>query len=163
MVLFINLGIYVYCFCVFKVAKSKVMWFSCPPERRPLSVIFELPTSDDTNGDLGHQAILDEVNAYVKHVGGRVESVEFVPRSVLLNSVYVDNMWIVTLNDSSTKFFAINNGIEIRSRKYTARSYDEFIFAEYEKFIKTEKYKQLIRNHEKAVQTSQNARKTSKK
>ena len=31
-----------------KVAKSKVMWFSCAPERRPQSVIFELPTSDDT-------------------------------------------------------------------------------------------------------------------
>lgn len=147
---------------VIKVAKSKVMWFPCAPERRPLSVIFELPTSDDTGGDLGHQMILDEVNAYVQHLGGRVEGVEFVPRSVLLNSVYVDNMWIVTLNDSNTKFYTINNGIEIRGRKYAARSYDEFIFAEYEKFVKTEKYKQLIRNHEKAVQTTQ-SRKSSKK
>lgn len=139
------------------------MWFSCPPERRPHSVVFELATSEDVDGDLGHHAILDELNAYVKHVGGRVESVEFIPRSVLLNSVYVDNMWIITFNDSNTKFYAINNGIEIRGRKYTARSYDEFIFAEYEKFIKTEKYKQLIKNHEKAVQTSQNARKSSNK
>lgn len=132
------------------------MYFACLPERRPLSVIFELPSE----ADLGHQAILDEVNGYLKEVGGRVESVEFVPRSVLLNSVYIDNMWILTLNNSSTRFYTINNGIQIRGRKYGVRSYDEFIFAEYEKFVKTEKYKQLIRNHERAVQNQ--ARKTAK-
>lgn len=150
---------------IIKVAKSKAMWFSSAPERRPLSVIFELASGESSNveGEIGHETILDDVNAYLKPMGGRVERLEFLPRTVLLNSVYVDNMWIVTLSDSNTKFYAINNGIQIRGRKYTVRSYDEFIFAEYEKFVKTEKYKQLIRNHERAVQNSNQTRKSSKK
>ncbi len=137
------------------------MWFSGPPQRRPLSVIFELTGGGGGDTDnIGHQAVLDEANAYLT---GRVDSVEFVPRSVLLGSVYVDNMWILTVSDAATKYQAINNGICIRGRKCIVRSYDDFIFDEYQKFVKTEKYKQLIRNHEKAVHQSQTARRVVKK
>ena len=140
-----------------KLSKSKVMWFAVAPERRPLSVIFEL-----AGVEMDHETILEEVNSYLRDVDGHVESLEFVPRSVLLNSVYVDNLWILQLNNSNTKFYTITNGIEIKGEKISVKSYDEFIFSEYERFIKTEKYKQLIINHEKAVQ-NQSMRKLSKK
>ena len=130
-----------------KVSKAKVMWFASPPERKPFSVIFEY-----AGLDINHETILEEANKYLKDVGGHVISLEFVPRSVLLNSVYVENLWILNLNDNSTKFFAITNGIKINEETVNCKSYDEFIFAEYENFIRTEKYKQLIKNHEKSIE-----------
>lgn len=138
-----------------KVAKAKVMWFATPPERKPMSVIFEY-----AGVDLSHADILEEVNNYVKDIGGHVEGLEFVPRSVHVNSVHVDNMWILTLNDMNTKFYTITNGIVLRKHKVPVRSYDEFIFGEYENFIRNEKFKQLIKNHEKAVE-KQNKKKNS--
>ena len=132
-----------------KVDKAKVMWFAAPPMRKPMSVIFEY-----AGVDISHATILEEVNNYIKVIGGNVEGLEFVPRSVHVNSVKVDNLWILTLNDMNTKFYTITNGIVIQKHKIAVKSYDDFIFSEYEKFIRNEKYKQLIKNHEKAVEKS---------
>ena len=132
------------------------MWFNGPPDRKPLSVIFEY-----AGVDIGHQTILDEVNSYLNSVSGFVESVEFVPRSVHFGSVYVENLWILTLNNMNTKFSTISNGIKIKDEKINVKSYDEFIFSEYEKFIRNEKYKLLIKNHEKSINL--NPRRNSKK
>ena len=152
-----------------KVSTSKCMWFSSPPDRKPLSVIFE---STGLSSDISHEQLLEETNKYLKPIGGHVESLEFVPRSVHFGSVYVDNLWILTLNDMNTKFFTITNGLRINPKdpedKLTVKSYDEFIFSEYERFIRNEKYKKLIKNHEKAVQQlnnskSSNSKKNSKK
>ncbi|RNA28900.1 hypothetical protein BpHYR1_049586 [Brachionus plicatilis] len=130
-----------------KVSKSKVMWFASPPDRKPFSVIFEY-----AGVDMNHATLLEEANNYLKHIGGHVISLEFVPRSVLLNSVYVENLWILNLNDNNTKFFVITNGLKIKDEVINCKSYDEFIFSEYENFIRAEKYKQLIKNHEKAIE-----------
>ncbi|CAF0708858.1 unnamed protein product [Brachionus calyciflorus] len=130
-----------------KVSKAKVMWFASPPERKPFSVIFE-----NAGVDMSHETILDEANKYLKDIGGHVVSLEFVPRSVLLNSVYVENLWILNLSDNSTKFFTITNGLKIKDEIINCKSYDEFIFSEYENFIRNEKYKQLVKNHEKAIE-----------
>lgn len=132
-----------------KVTANKCMSFNGPPERRPLDVIFEY-----AGVDIEHQTILDEVNKYLKHIGGHVKSLEFVPRSVHFGSVYVENQWILSLSDQNTKFFTISNGIQIKDEKISVKSYDEFIFGEYERYVRNEKYKQLIKNHEKAVQLS---------
>lgn len=130
-----------------KVSKSKVMWFAAPPDRKPFSVIFEY-----AGVDMNHSTLLDEANKYLKDIGGHIISLEFVPRSVLLNSVYVENLWILNLNDNSTKFYLITNGLKIKDEIIHCKSYDEFIFAEYENFIRNEKFKQLIKNHEKAIE-----------
>lgn len=129
-----------------KVSSTKTMYFNGPPDRKPMSVIFEY------DGDeFGHEKIIDEVTKTLKPIGGHVVSLEFVPRSVHYGSVYVDNQWILTLNSQNTKFFAITNGIKIDDEQINVQSYDEFIFTEFERFIRVEKYKQLIKNHEKAV------------
>ena len=143
-----------------KVNTSKVMFFSSPPERKPLSVIFEY-----AGVDIGHESILEETNKYLEQTGGHVESLEFVPRSVHFGSVYVENLWILTLNDMNTKFYTITNGIKIKDEKVSVKSYDEFIFSEYERFIRNEKYKKLIKNHEKAIEKAKNSQigKRSKK
>lgn len=132
-----------------KISSNKCMTFNGPPERRPLDVIFEY-----AGVDIEHHTILDEVNKYLKNIGGYVKGLEFVPRSVHLGSVYVENQWILRLSDQNTKFFTITNGIQIKDEKISVKSYDEFIFGEYERYIRNEKYKQLIKNHEKAVQLS---------
>ena len=141
-----------------KVNANKCMWFNSAPERRPLDVIFEY-----AGVDMEHQTVLDEVNKYLKQIGGYVKSVEFIPRSVHMGSVYVENQWILSLSDPNTKFFTITNGIQIKEEKITVKSYDEFIFSEYERFVRNEKYKQLIKNHEKAVQLTKSKEAKAKK
>ncbi len=135
-----------------KVSTTKTMWFNGPPERKPLSVIFEYAGDDD----FGHEKILQEVEKCLRTChDGHVVSLEFVPRSVQLGSVYVENQWILTLNNQKTKFFCINNGLFVCDEKIEVQSYDEFIFGEFDKFIRVEKYKHLIKNHEKAVLSNQ--------
>ena len=130
-----------------KVNATKTMWFNGPPERKPMSVIFEY------GGDeFGHEKILEDVVECLKRTKGRAVSLEFVPRSVHYGSVYVENQWILTLSDQVTKFFTITHGIKIGNEQVDVQSYDEFINYEFEKFIRVEKYKNLIKNHEKAVQ-----------
>lgn len=124
------------------------MWFNGPPERKPFSVIFEY-----CDEEIGHEKILEEVSRCLKNKG-HVISLEYVPRSVQLGSVYVENQWILTLDSQKTKFFAITNGVDICGEQVPVQSYDEFIFSEFEKFIRVEKYKHLIKNHEKAVQNN---------
>lgn len=140
-----------------KVNTSKCMWFAQIPERKPLAVIFETATA--TAHDISHEQLLEQTNQYLKEGHGHVESLQFVPRSVHFGSVYVDNLWILTLTDMNTKFFTITNGLRInvndKEEKISVKSYDEFIFSEYERFIRNEKYKKLIKNHEKAVQQQQ--------
>lgn len=133
-----------------KVNTTKIMWFNGPPDRKPLSVIFEI------GGDeIGHEKIIEEATKALKNTpkkGAHLVSIEFVPRSVHLGSVYVENQWILTLDSQDTKFFLTHNGINIDGHLATVQSYDEFIFSEFEKFIRVEKYKNLIKNHEKAVE-----------
>ena len=152
-----------------KVSTSKCMWFSSPPERKPLSVIFE---STGLSNDISHEKLLELTNNYLKNAScgeGKVESLEFVPRSVHFGSVYVENLWILTLSDMNTKFYTITNGLRLNpnnpEEKIAVKSYDEFIFGEYERFIRNEKYKKLIKNHERAVQQQQqlNSNKAVKK
>ena len=141
-----------------RVRTTKVMWFNGPPERRPTSVVFEC-----SGLEMSHHTIVERVNESLKRVHGYVVSVEFVPRSVHFGSVYVENLWILTLNDMNTKFYTMTNGVQIKDdEKIAVKSYDDFIFQEYERFIRTEKYKQLIRNHEKAVQSSLHPNRKSK-
>ena len=127
------------------------MWFSAPPERKPLCIMFEYAGVDN----IDHETILQQTNEYLKQVNGYIECLEFVPRSVHLGSVYVENVWILKLNDMNTKFYTLKNGIRINDQKILVKSYDEFIFTEYENFIRNEKYKQLIRNHEKSIKAKQ--------
>jgi hypothetical protein len=138
-----------------KVNSSKVMWFSGPPERKPLSVIFEYPSSG-INSKIDHETILNETNKYLKEIGGHVESLELIPRSVQFGSVYVEDLWVLTLNHMNTKFYTITNGIKINDEKILVKSYDDFIFSEYERFIRNEKFKKIIKNHEKALASKSN-------
>lgn len=143
-----------------KVNSSKVMWFSGPPERKPLSVIFEYPSSG-INSKIDHETILNQTNAYLKEIGGHVESLELIPRSVQFGSVYVEDLWVLTLNHMNTKFYTITNGIKINDEKILVKSYDDFIFSEYERFIRNEKFKKIIKNHEKVL-ANKNNNKSSK-
>jgi hypothetical protein len=129
-----------------KVQSTKVMWFSAPPVFKSLSVVFEY-----AGFDLTHETILEDVNKCLESVNGQVVEIEFVPRSVHFGSVYVQNLWILTLSDKDAKFFTISHGIEINGEKVIPKSYDDYIYTEYEKYIRTEKYKQMIKSHEKAV------------
>ena len=143
-----------------RVASSKVMWFSGPPERKPLSVIFECPASSP-NVKIDHETILNETTKYLEQIGGHVESLEMIPRSVHFGSVYVEDLWVLTFSSMNTKFYTITNGIQINDERVLVKSYDDFIFSEYERFIRNEKLKKIIKNHEKALATKNRTNKYS--
>jgi hypothetical protein len=139
-----------------KLSKTRVMWFSKPPERKPLSIIFEC-----TGVDVSHEEIIENINECLASIDGQVTQVEFVPRSVHLSSVYVDNLWIVTLNTKDAKYNLISREFFINGQKINAKSYDEYINMEYEKYIRSEKYRQLLKSHEKALKQQKNKNKNS--
>ena len=115
---------------------SKIMWFSSAPESKPFSGMFECA---DTSID--HNVIMEEANEYLKLVDSFVVSLELLPRRVYLNTVYILDVWIVTLNDMKGKYHLIANGLTINGKHFHIRSYDEFMLAEYEQFMRHERKK----------------------
>jgi hypothetical protein len=136
-----------------KLEVTKVMYFTEAPISKPTSIIFELG-----GFDVSHSEVLDQVGKCLED-DWKVVELEFIPRSVHLGSVLVDNLWMVTLNQRDAKHFLITNGIIIDGRKILPKSHDEFMNTEYERFIRAEKYRELVRNHEKIISNQSKYRK----
>ncbi len=138
-----------------KLETTKVMFFNKAPTLKPSSIVLEL------NGfDLSHMDIYEQINKFLKDAGGwKVVELEFIPRSVHFGSVFADNLWIVTLNEKDAQHYLISNGIVIDGHKALPKSHDEFMNTEYERFIRAEKYRELIKNHEKAISNQSKHRK----
>jgi hypothetical protein len=137
-----------------KLEVTRVMYFTEAPVSKPLSIVFEL------NGfDAGHSDILNETSKCLMNDDWKVTELEFVPRSVHFGSVFVDNLWIVTVNAKDAKYFLISHGVIINDQKIMPKSHDEFMNTEYERYIRAEKYRELIKNHEKAMSNQSKIRK----
>ena len=80
----------------------------------------------------------------------------------MLNSSDIPNEFIVDCDTNNTKRLLMEQPLKLVANKQTIhidlQSYDENMQREYEKFIKSEKYRELIKNHDAAMK-----RTTSKK
>ena len=144
-----------------RLSNRKVWYFDNPPEKKPNALLAILPT--DSSISIDHQRLYDALYDRLKTVltdqnsnlTGRILSIEFMPLSCILNSSDIPNQFIVDCDSKETKKQLMDKPLKISVNKQSAmielRSYDEDMQREYEKFIKSEKYRELIKNHDAAV------------
>ncbi|CAF5220689.1 unnamed protein product [Rotaria magnacalcarata] len=112
---------------------------------------------------MNHQRLLDCLYDQLKVVSvnenfdrkDQILSIEFIPLSCILNSNDIQNQFIIDCDTIQTKEKLMEKPLKISLNKHSTtielRSYDEEIHKEYEKSIKAEKYRELIKNHDEAV------------
>lgn len=144
-----------------RLNNRKVRYFSGQPEKKPNALLAILPL--DTPITITHQQLYDNLIDRLKSISNeektnieeQIISIEFVPMSCILNSNDTPNEFIIECNTNETKRLLMEKSLKFVANKQTVhidlQSYDEIIHREYEKFIKSEKYRELIKNHDAAV------------
>ena len=144
-----------------RLGHQKVRYFSEKPEKKINAILAIIPIELTTN--IHHQSLLDSINEQLKHLSTnenenlqqRILSLEFIPLSCILSSFDISNQFIIECNSNETKQYLIDKPLKINLNKQTITldllSYDDYMQKEYEKFIKSERYKQLLKNHDQAI------------
>ena len=144
-----------------RLGRRKIWYFNNPPEKRPNSIIAIIPTN--LSVIIGHQRLLDCLYECLKtflnneniNIEQKILSLEFIPLSCILDSYDISNEFIIDCDTHETKQQLIDKPLKINLNKQTIiielQSYDENMRREYEKFIKAEKYRELIKNHEQTI------------
>ncbi|CAF1061835.1 unnamed protein product [Rotaria sordida] len=144
-----------------RLSHRKIWHFSEPPEKKPNALLANLPL--DFSIYINHQYLLDCLYDHLKTLSfdenfiknDQILSIEFVPLSCILNSDDIQNQFIIDCDSIETKDKLMEKPLKISLNKQTStielRSYDYEIHREYEKSIKAEKYRELIKNHEEAI------------
>jgi len=139
----------------------KVWYFNAPPEKKPNALIAILPSNLSTIID--HKCLLDCLSERLKTVstnenfdiGERILSIEFIPLSCILDSYDVSNQFIIDCNTIETKQKLLDKPLKFNLNKQSItvelQSYDENIQREYDKSVKAEKYRELLKIHDEAV------------
>jgi len=151
-----------------RLNNRKVWYFDGPPQKRPNALLAIIPSDSSINID--HQCLFDALYDRLKtlltdensNIDERILSIEFVPLSCILSSNDMPNQFIIDCDTIETKRQLMDKPLKILLNKQSItielQSYDENMHREYEKFNKSEKYRELIKNHDAAVK-----RKTSNK
>lgn len=144
-----------------RLRNRKIWYFPNSPEKKPNALIAVLPLNHSHS--ISHQQLLDclydrlksssnEQNLDVKE---RIISIEFVPLSCILDSFDIPNQFVIDCDGNETKKELIEKPLKVNLNKQSITiellSYDEVMRKEYEKSIKAEKYRQLVKNHDQAV------------
>ena len=140
-----------------RLRNRKIWYFPNPPEKKPYALIAVLPLNHSHS--ISHQQLLDclydRLNSSSDDVKQRILSIEFVPLSCILDSFDISNQFVVDCDGNETKKELIDKPLKFNLNKQTITiellSYDEVMRKEYEKSIKAEKYRQLVKNHDQAV------------
>jgi hypothetical protein len=142
-----------------RLNNRKVWYFSEPPEKRPSALLAIIPPEAPI--DIDHQVLYDALCDALKDSSSnsnseqRILSIEYLPLSCILNSLDMANQFVVNCDSNETKRQLMGKPLKITLNKYSVnielQSYDENIQREYEKFVKAEKYRELIKNHDAAT------------
>ncbi|CAF1078610.1 unnamed protein product [Adineta ricciae] len=138
-----------------RLNNRKVWYFSEPPEKRPNALLAIIPSESMITID--HQVLYDNLCDILRTAPNeqQILSLEYLPLSCILNSLDISNQFIIECDTNETKRQLMEKPLKIVSNKCSVlielHSYDEAIQKEYEKFIKAEKYRELVKNHETAV------------
>ena len=144
-----------------RLNNRRVWYFNGPPEKKPSALLAILPIDSSLN--INHQHLLDCLYDRLKtfaindnfDVTQRIVSLEFIPLNCILNSYDMSNQFMIDCDTKETKQQLMEKPLKLNVNKQTMtialRSYDEDIQREYDKFIKAEKYRELIRNHHEAM------------
>ena len=141
-----------------RLNNRKVWHFDAPPEKKPNALLAVLPA--ESSARIDHQRLLDALYDRLKSdsneenspIDQRILSIEFIPLSCILNSMDIPNQFIIDCDSIETKQLLMEKPLKITVQKHSAllelQSHDESMQREYEKFVKSEKYRELIKNHD---------------
>ncbi|CAF3678522.1 unnamed protein product [Rotaria sp. Silwood1] len=144
-----------------RLSHRKIWYFSGPPEKKPNALLAIIPL--DLSININHQRLLDYLYDHLKNLSidgnfvkqDQILSIEFMPLSCILNSNDIQNQFIIDCDSIETKEKLMEKPFKISFNKQSItielRSYDDNMHKEYEKSIKAEKYRELIKNHEQAI------------
>ncbi|CAF1215086.1 unnamed protein product [Adineta steineri] len=144
-----------------RLNKRKVWYFSRPPEKKPYALLAILPAN--LSNDIHHQQLLDCLYDRLKtfsmnessDIKKYILSIEFIPLNLILDSNDISNQFIIDCDSIETKQQLMEKPLKFNLDNHSItidlHSYDEDIQREYDKFIKAEKYRELIKNHDDAV------------
>lgn len=143
-----------------RLSNRKVWYFSGPPAKKPNALLAVIPI--DATMNIDHQQLCQNLYERLKTVSNDIEqrilSIEFVPLSCILNSYDISNQFIIECDSLETKQQLMEKSLKITSNKQSIvlefQSYDEIMQREYDKYIKSEKYRELIKTHDAAVKRS---------
>jgi hypothetical protein len=145
----------------------KVWYFTGPPEKKPHALIAILPSYVSTT-IINHQSLLDCLYDRLKissnnddvDIEQRILSIEFVPLSCVLDSHEISDQFIIDCDSNETKQQLMDKPLKLDLKKQSItielQSYDENMQKEYNKSIKAERYRELIKNHDAAVKRTSN-------
>ncbi len=144
----------------------KVWYFSDPPEKRPRSLIAILPPY--VSSTINHQRLLDCLYEHLKtssanedlDIEQKILSIEFIPLSCILDSHEISDQFIIDCDSIETKQKLMDKPLKMDFKKQSInielQSYDENMQREYNKSIKAERYRELIKNHDTAAKRTSN-------
>lgn len=144
-----------------RLNNRKVWYFNEPPSKKPNALLAIIPSDSSIN--IVHQHLFDALYDHLKtllinensNIKDRILSIEFVPLSCILSSHDISNQFIIDCDTIETKRHLMETPLKIVSNKQSVtlefQSYDETMQREYEKFVKSEKYRELIKIHDAAV------------
>jgi hypothetical protein len=138
-----------------------VCFFTERPASRANALIVILPINHSLN--IHHQDLFDILYEQVKRLSDddnidihqRILSLEFVPSTCVFGSLDLANYFVVDCDRIETKQHLLSSPLRFthdhQSFPLELHSYDEYIQREYDKYLKAEKYKELIKQHEQAI------------
>lgn len=144
-----------------RLNNRKIWYFSEAPEKKPNALLAIVPL--DPSISMNHQRLFDCLGNQLKSVSTnedfaveeRIISIEFMALSCILNSYDIPNQFIIDCDSTETKKKLLEKPLKFASSKQTfiieLHSYDEYMHKEYEKSIKAEKYRELVKNHDEAI------------
>ncbi|CAF3090212.1 unnamed protein product, partial [Rotaria sp. Silwood2] len=144
-----------------RLSHRKIWYFREPPEKKPNALLEILPF--DLSININHQHLLDYIYDHLKNLSideifvknDQILSIEFMPLSCILNSNDIQNQFIIDCHSIEIKHKLIEKPMKISFNKQSftieLRSYDDYMHNEYDKSIKAEKYRELIKNHDQAI------------
>lgn len=140
-----------------RLSNRRVWYFSSPPEKKPNAVLAIIPSDSSMNIDHQQlcQNLYERLQTCSDDVEQRILSIEFVPLSCILSTYEISNQFIIDCDSLQTKQQLMEKPLKITANKQSIilefQSYDQTMQREYEKFNKSEKYRELIKTHDAAV------------
>jgi hypothetical protein len=144
-----------------RLTNRKVRHFQGPPMKKVNALLAIIPV--DTSVRIDHQCLIEAIYDRLRMsptwmenvpIDQRIRSIEYLPLDCILNSNEMDNQFIIDCDTIETKQELMGKPLTIIVHKQTItidlQSHDEQMQREYEKFVKSEKYRELIRNHDEA-------------
>ena len=108
--------------------------FSKEPEKHPCTVCFEYAGTG-----LTHKTVKAAAEKTIsRYRDTKVVTIQFMAKSVILSSMWVENRWVVRVNNENAQRALTVSGVNIFGKDVKCRRYDDVLAEEYKRFLEKE-------------------------